>query len=156
MNKISELLKTTRIEKGLSLKDIAFETKINLGFLENLEENNIELLPQKSYTRGFVRSYAHHLQLNTEDILLEFNNTMGSTIPTPHKEQIQKNTWKTIPIIGRFRINRINLSIGIIAITIALILGAQSIISKYTNESEVSVPQPTQVKIMSTRKLKTK
>ncbi|MBC7538852.1 MAG: helix-turn-helix domain-containing protein [Bacteriovorax sp.] len=66
---IGELLRTKREEKGLNLKNMAFQTKIHIGLLEHLENNELAKLPNKIYVRGFVTSSAKILGINRGEAL---------------------------------------------------------------------------------------
>ena len=63
---IGELLRTKREEKGLNLKTISQQTKIHVGLLEHLENNDLAKLPSKTYVRGFIKSAAKILGINQE------------------------------------------------------------------------------------------
>lgn len=66
---IGELLRSKREEKGLNLKTISQQTKIHMGLLEHLENNELAKLPSKTYVRGFVKSAAKILGINQEHAL---------------------------------------------------------------------------------------
>lgn len=55
---IGELLRSKRESRGLNLKTISQQTKIHMGLLEHLENNELAKLPSKTYVRGFVKSAA--------------------------------------------------------------------------------------------------
>ena len=57
LNKFSEELKEARIKNGLTLQQIAAKTRIDLKFLENLENGNFAFLPEL-YIKAFIREYA--------------------------------------------------------------------------------------------------
>lgn len=70
MNKIlGNLLKSTREASGLSLDDLATETKIQKRYLIDLEEENFEDMPGKVYEKGFLKTYAQALGLSEKDVL---------------------------------------------------------------------------------------
>jgi cytoskeletal protein RodZ len=69
MTKAGEKLQTTRLEKGLTLKDVAKGTKIKVDFLENIENGEYNKLPSVSYAYGFVRSYAGFLGIPEKEIM---------------------------------------------------------------------------------------
>ena len=58
MKETGELLKNRRLEKKFSLEEISSQTKIQLSILKSLEEGKVELLKNKTYTKGFLRQYA--------------------------------------------------------------------------------------------------
>jgi cytoskeletal protein RodZ len=66
---IGELLRSKREERGLNLKTISQQTKIHMGLLEHLENNDLAKLPSKTYVRGFVKSAAKILNINQDEAL---------------------------------------------------------------------------------------
>ena len=65
-------LRAAREAKQLSVRAIAKTTKIPVGALEALEENDVARLPGGIFSRGFVRSYAAAVGLNPEQTLRDF------------------------------------------------------------------------------------
>lgn len=63
---IGQLLKTKREARGLNLKTISQQTKVLIGLLEHLENDDLEKLPSKTYVRGFVKSTAKILGINQQ------------------------------------------------------------------------------------------
>ena len=47
-----------RKERGISLQEVATETRIGLPFLEHIEVGEFHKIPGAFYARGFVRAYA--------------------------------------------------------------------------------------------------
>ena len=71
---IAELLKNTRIEKGLSLKYVSDKLNINEKYLEALENGHIDKLPAGIYRKNFLREYASFLGINDKKIIDVFSN----------------------------------------------------------------------------------
>ena len=69
MASIGQELKRERELRGITLKEIADTTKINIRFLRALEEDRIDLLPEEFFTRGIIRTYAKYLGLDEQSIL---------------------------------------------------------------------------------------
>jgi cytoskeletal protein RodZ len=80
---IGELLRLKREEKGLNLKTISQQTKIHMGLLEHLENNQLDKLPSKTYVRGFVKSTAKILGIDQETAL----NILELTYNQDHKSK---------------------------------------------------------------------
>lgn len=87
MKRTGEILRKAREEKDLSLHEIGLSLKINNKVLKAIEDGDMSKLPAKTFLRGFVRSYATFLNLNTEEVLAVFYEEMGSTKPTPYKRE---------------------------------------------------------------------
>ena len=65
---VGEHLRAAREEKGLSLEDIAAQTRIPQRHLESLETADWDKLPAPTYTMGFAKSYAGAVGLDRADI----------------------------------------------------------------------------------------
>lgn len=61
-----------RINKSLTLEDIARATKIRPSFLAAIEKGEYNKLPSPAYARGFVRNYASYLGLSQKEMLALF------------------------------------------------------------------------------------
>ena len=65
-------LRPAREVRRLSVHAIATTTKIPVGALDALEENDVARLPGGIFLRGFVRSYAAAVGLNPEQTVRDF------------------------------------------------------------------------------------
>lgn len=72
MVRVGQRLKEARLEKGLSLEQVAEGTKIRSSFLTAIEKGEYNRLPSASYAQGFVRNYAEFLGLPKREILALF------------------------------------------------------------------------------------
>lgn len=61
---VGEELKAARARMGMSLSDLAAETRVPMRHLESIERSEFSALPGHTYTVGFVRSYARALALD--------------------------------------------------------------------------------------------
>src|SRR6185503_1404785 len=71
---IGESLRSTRERRGLSIDQVALETRISPRFLEALEAEQFAELPAPVYVRGFLRSYANYLRIEPEPLLEQLVN----------------------------------------------------------------------------------
>ena len=69
--KFYELLKDKRKTKQISLKEMSEYTKINIGYLESLENGEFDVLPTV-YTRLFLRSYCEYIGIDSKETLDEY------------------------------------------------------------------------------------
>lgn len=74
-----ELLNYTRLKKGLTLHQIAAETKISVQILEQIENENFDSLPAAVFVRGHVQQFARELKM-TDPVAISkyFIEKMGS------------------------------------------------------------------------------
>jgi cytoskeletal protein RodZ len=77
MPTVGERLRAAREEKGLSLEDIAAQTRIPQRHLESLETADWDKLPAPTYTTGFAKSYASAVGLDRSEIGEQLRAEMG-------------------------------------------------------------------------------
>jgi cytoskeletal protein RodZ len=68
---IGEMLRTRRKELNMSLKDIENATSIRTGYLQAIEEGQMERLISPIYAQGFVKQYAIFLGLDGERLVAD-------------------------------------------------------------------------------------
>jgi len=74
---VGERLRAAREEKGLSLDDVAAQTRIPRRHLENVEGGEWDQLPAPTYTIGFAKSYAAAVGLDRAEIGDQLRSEMG-------------------------------------------------------------------------------
>lgn len=74
---VGERLKAAREEKGLTLEDIAAQTRIPQRHLESIENADWNNLPAPTYTVGFAKSYAAAVGLDRNEIGDQLREEMG-------------------------------------------------------------------------------
>lgn len=80
-----EELRRERVIREISLEEISAATKISLRLLTALEASDLSRLPAPTFTRGFIRAYAHHLGIDPEDMVNAYLMDLrsGVTIEAP-------------------------------------------------------------------------
>ena len=70
-------LRRERESRHMSLQDISAATKIQLRFLEALEQDRYDQLPPTPFVVGFLRSYAQCLSLAPDEIIAAYHTHHG-------------------------------------------------------------------------------
>ncbi|MDP4190413.1 MAG: helix-turn-helix domain-containing protein [Bacteroidota bacterium] len=70
--KLAEELKEARLKKDITLQQLFAKTRIDIKFLEAIENGNFEVLPDV-YLREFVKSYASAVGLDETTIMKKFD-----------------------------------------------------------------------------------
>ncbi|MDI6813066.1 MAG: DUF4115 domain-containing protein [Desulfitobacteriaceae bacterium] len=73
-----QILRAAREEKGWTLMDAEEVTKIRTRYLQALEEEDYVVLPGTAYAKGFLRTYAKQLGLNSEVVVGLYKANPGS------------------------------------------------------------------------------
>lgn len=66
---IGEVLRAARESRGWNFTDLQRMTKIQAKYLQALEYNDFEYIPDKTYTRSFLQRYAEVLELDATVLL---------------------------------------------------------------------------------------
>ena len=68
---IGKLLREKREERKLSVADVSAGTRINKKYIQALEDENFLLIPSQVYAKGFLKAYAHFLELDAKSLVDE-------------------------------------------------------------------------------------
>jgi cytoskeleton protein RodZ len=74
---LGERLKRAREARGMSLDDVAMQTRIPIRHLQHIEHEDWEALPATTYAVGFTRSYANAIGLDGPQIAGELRDSIG-------------------------------------------------------------------------------
>ena len=76
---VGEQLRKTREERNLSVEQVADMTKIRGDHIRALEEGNYSIFSAPVYIRGFVRTYANLLKLDTTRLLEQLGRELAES-----------------------------------------------------------------------------
>jgi cytoskeletal protein RodZ len=93
MTTFSEELRRAREEKNISLADISKSTRINLKYLEALDQGLFDILPQ-AYIRAFIREYANAVGLSPAETLQKYDILITGKYATG-QTPTQTSGWTT-------------------------------------------------------------
>jgi cytoskeletal protein RodZ len=71
LKKFTEELKEQREKVGITLQNVAAKTRIDIKFLEALEDGNVNFLPEL-YVKAFIKQYAKVVGLDEEETLQKY------------------------------------------------------------------------------------
>jgi transcriptional regulator with XRE-family HTH domain len=66
------VLRAARERKGVTLTQLASETKLSAELWEALEDNNLARWPKRVFARSYVRDYAERVGLDADEVVNEF------------------------------------------------------------------------------------
>lgn len=69
---VGQYLKTVRVSRGLSLKEMAQDTRINVAYLSALEEEQYDQLPSESHVLYMLAAYAKGLKVDADRVVRNF------------------------------------------------------------------------------------
>jgi hypothetical protein len=80
---IGSSLREARIRRGLELAQVERDTKIRARYLAALEEDDFDALPAPAYARGFLRTYADYLGLESRRFVDEYHSRFAPPDDAP-------------------------------------------------------------------------
>lgn len=66
---VGQMLREARESQGLSLRDVATDTRVRFAYLEAIEAGRFHDLPGSAYIPAFLRTYAKRVNLDAERVL---------------------------------------------------------------------------------------
>lgn len=83
-------LKKVREEHGISLEDAYSTTKIHPKILKAIEENRLSDIPSSLYIKGFLRTYADFLGVDSVKVLEDFSRMCPEQLKPEYPLQSEK------------------------------------------------------------------
>jgi cytoskeletal protein RodZ len=136
---VGEELKAARARLGMSLSDLAAETRVPMRHLESIERSEFSALPGHTYTIGFVRSYARAVALDHIAIVNALRAELSSSGHERYEAPLQ-NYEPTDPA----RVPSKSLAWTAAAVA-ALVLAAYLIFRSYALQPTPAPQKPTSV-----------
>ncbi len=72
MASFGSALRSTRLGRGISLDDVARDTRLTKRCLQALEDESIPELPGEPYNRAYLRTYSAYLGLDPDDLVSDY------------------------------------------------------------------------------------
>lgn len=83
---LGEKLREAREERGLSIGEVAEQTRISSLYLESIERDDYKPLPGGIFNKGFVKSYAKFVGLDENEAVQEYSRIVAKTEGLEDKE----------------------------------------------------------------------
>jgi len=77
---VGDWLASARVAKGVTLKQASEVTRIGKSYLNALEENKFDEMPNEAYAKGFVRQYASFLGLSGDEAVVRLEKQLNCDI----------------------------------------------------------------------------
>jgi len=130
-------LRAIRFEKGISLEEVSWETKIGADILLLIEKEAHEKLPAKVYVKGFLRAYAKAIGADGDKTVKNYIESLDIFQKTTKSEADLKKSDKAFwP--------RLLLSLGALACVMAISVFSMSILQDRSPMNDSSIQQRSQ------------
>ena len=76
---LGEKLRQARDERGISISEVAEQTRISSLYIESIENDNYKPLPGGIFNKGFVKSYAKFIGVDENEALSDYARQIAET-----------------------------------------------------------------------------
>ena len=113
---VGNKLREARARRKLSLEEVEAETKIRVRYLEAIENEEWDQLPEDAYARAFIRTYGRFLGLDGDRLADEQRRSRGAARPG---ERLPRVDPRPRPVVRkrRRRGNGISPRLMVVAVT---------------------------------------
>ena len=140
MDSIGEIFETKRKSLGLSLKEIENATKIRTRYLQAIEDDNFDIIPGGAYVKGFIRTYASFLKIDSGLFIKEYEEEYGEPLRYEKEKYIDV---REIDVFKRRRLILLFSVVGVILLVLAVVWGGRALNKKIQapkQEEKIEVP----------------
>ncbi|MDO8885435.1 RodZ domain-containing protein [Candidatus Oleimmundimicrobium sp.] len=124
MGSIGKIFKNRREQLGISLKDVENNTKIRKRYLEAIENDNFGIIPGSPYVKGFIRTYASFLKIDSNPLIKEYESGYGESLRQQEEKYLDFNKTS---VYMRRRLNFVFFVVGIFILITLIVLGARAL-----------------------------
>lgn len=94
---LGEYFRSEREKKGLDLKEIEERTKIPAQTLIFMEENQLDMLPPRTFLRGFLKVISKEFHFDEEELLAHLEETLTSH--ENKNKQVKAPSYRSRPMM---------------------------------------------------------
>lgn len=88
---LGEKLRQAREERGISVSEVAEQTRISRLYLESIENDDYKPLPGGIFNKGFVKSYAKFIGFDEQEALSEYAKlATANEIASEHDQKVYR------------------------------------------------------------------
>ena len=128
-------LQSLRVEKGISIEQVAAETRIRVEILRSIEAEDHENLPDDVFVKGFLQSFAKVIGADPDEVLRRFNARRKAQVPVQVLDGIAPPSRQ-----GHFWLTLLWVAALMAALVGGTLLGYQLLY--HPKGAEVTLPQP--------------
>ncbi len=143
-NKIGLQLRQRREMLSLTLEEIERHTRMRAQFLSALEKGNFDELPSPVQTRGMLSNYASFMDLDVDDLLLQFAEALQARHRERHPEKTartrgQVNIPSSVPTLRSFITGDLFFGIGMVSLLVVFSIWGISRVIAVQSEQKIEV-----------------
>ena len=109
-------LQAARIDRGLSVEDVANRMHLSTRIIESIEENDFDVITAPIFVKGYLRAYARIVLLNEDEMIAQYTEAYSNSDPII-------NTTSTIATVITVDDARIKWTTYLVILVLIVLLG---------------------------------
>ncbi len=94
-------LRAEREARGISQEDAASRLNLTVTFIQALEADEYERLPEATFVRGYIRNYARELELPADELVSSFSDILEEQEDVPETVEVMPSrSRRWIPVVS--------------------------------------------------------
>ena len=144
MKHVGQILQSARLERQLSIEDMALRTRIQKDTIAAIEQGDASALPAEVYLRGFIRSMANELKLDGHALVAKIGQSTEELGRAEDAEEALHSTRYARPLghdedLEAPLVNAGHLVLAIVALS--MLLGAWLLVGSGQNSHHPNDPR---------------
>lgn len=103
MRQPGQRLRAERESRGISQEDVANRLNLTVTFIEALETDDYDRLPEATFVRGYIRNYARELDLPADELISVFSELMQEQEEVPETVEVmpsRRRRWLPVALVA--------------------------------------------------------
>ena len=90
-------LRAAREARGASVEEVAKAMHLPRAFIEGIEDNAFSALPAPTFTRGYIRSYAKLLHIDSDVLIRQYGEAIRDEGEAKLVVSVSRRSWREFP-----------------------------------------------------------
>lgn len=116
--RVGQILRETRENKNLTVRDVSKDTNIAVKFILALENEDYSQFPAETFTMGFLKTYSDYLKLDTAMILNMYRGEQVEDSQPPY-EELTKPTRPIVETVSTDKNKFVIIGAGVLVLIMA-------------------------------------
>src|SRR5689334_11068122 len=125
---LGEKLRQAREERGISISEVAEQTRISPLYLKSIEKDDYKPLPGGIFNKGFVRSYARYIGFDEDEALADYAQLVADDPAMLEPDQtLHRSQVMTDDAMSR----SVGPTLLVVAVVLAVFVGGIYLLARY-------------------------
>jgi cytoskeleton protein RodZ len=125
---LGEKLRQAREERGISISEVAEQTRISPLYLKSIEKDDYKPLPGGIFNKGFLRSYARYIGFDEEEALADYAQLVADDTAVAESDHgVHRPQVLTDDAVA----NSVAPTLLVVAVILAVLVGGVYLLARY-------------------------